>query len=411
MNPWTIAIPVVLLVDHAIRVLAAALNLRALGPDVPPSLRGVYDPARYGRVREYIRVRTRFGLIVSTAELAALLLFWWAGGFGWVDRLARAPGFGPVGTGLVFVAALGLGQSVLALPFAWWSTFRIEERFGFNRTTPWTFWTDRLKGLALAAALGGPLVAAVLWLFASAGAHAWLVCWAVVALAVIVLQLVVPAWILPLFNRFTPLADGALRDAILAYACRAGFSLEDVWVTDGSRRSTKANAFFTGIGRRRRVALFDTLLQTLDPAAVVGVVAHEIGHYKRGHVVQGMAITIVHAGALLLLLSWALGSERLFAAFGFDAPSVHAGLMTFGLLLAPIELPLGIALQAWSRRNEHEADRFAAETTGDGRALARGLERLAADTLAHPTPHPFYVLLNYSHPPLHDRLRALAAAG
>jgi STE24 endopeptidase len=219
-------------------------------------------------------------------------------------------------------------------------------------------------------------------------------------------ELVAPTWILPLFNRFTPL-DGALRDTILAYARSVGFPLEGVFVIDGSRRSTKANAFFTGFGRRKRIALFDTLVETLQPDEVVAVVAHEVGHYKRRHVLQGTVLGIVHLGAMFFLLALLLPRRPLFEAFFVAEPSVWAGLVLFGLLATPVELVLSVLLHAWSRRNEYAADRFAAGTTGTGERLATALKRLSADSLSHLTPHPLYVALHYSHPPVLARIRAL----
>src|SRR5262245_54110496 len=290
------------------------LNLRTQTPAPPPELRDVFDPDRYRRSQAYVRARTRFAAIASSAQLLILLLFWFGGGFGWVDRSTRALGFGSIVTGLAFLGALGLARLLVGLPSAAWSTFVIEERFGFNRTTVTTFVADWVKGLLLAVVLGGPLLAAVLWLFETTGPWAWAWGWALSAVAVVVIQFVAPAWIMPLFSRFTPLAPGSLRDAILDYGRAVGFPLADVYVVDGSRRSTKGNAFFTGFGRHRRIALFDTLLRTLDPGAVVAVVAHEVGHWTRGHVPRGMALGILHLGAMILLLRCFLGQPAPFHA-------------------------------------------------------------------------------------------------
>jgi len=322
----------------------------------------------------------------------------------------RGLGLGPVATGLVFLALLGLARALVALPFDWWSTFVIEERFGFNQTTARTFWADRAKGLLLAAVLGGPLLAAVLGLFERAGTHAWLWCWLTGALFLLGVQYVAPTWIMPLFNRFTPLASGALRDAILAYARAVGFPLDCVFVIYGSRRSTKANAFFTGFGRRRRVALFDTLTQKLGTEEMVAVLAHEIGHYKRRHVVEGLLLAVLEIGLLLFLLSRVLDRSGLFAAFFVQDRPVHAGLVFAALLFVPLQLLLGIALNARSRRNERAADAFAAATTQAADRLASALRELSADSLSNLTPHPVYVALHYSHPPVLERIHALRRA-
>ncbi len=396
--------------EFAVARAADVLNVRALTAEPPRDVRRAYDPIRLHRAREYTRARTRFDGITATVHLSSVLGFWWAGGFGWLDARLRALGLASVPTGLLFVGILGLAGALVALPFHWWSTFVVEERFGFNTTTRRTFWADVVKGLLLAAILGAPLLATILWLF-QATTWAWLWCWLATTAFTVAVQFVAPTWIMPLFNRFAPLPEGQLREAILAYSRSVAFPLEDVFVIDGSRRSTKANALFTGFGRHRRVALFDTLLEKLDPGEVVAVVAHEVGHYKRRHVVKGMLLGIAQMGGLFALVSVLIRQQGLFAAFGVAEPSVHAGLVLAALLLGAVELPLALALHAWSRRNEREADAFAARTTGAGRRLARALERLSIDSLANPTPHPLYVALHYSHPPLRERLRALAAAG
>ena len=398
-----------LLGNFALDVSADVLNLRALRPELPPEFRDVYDAERYRRAQEYTRARTWFELVPATAGLAVLLAFWFGGGFGALDRAVRALGLGPLPTGLLYLGALGLGATVLRLPFRWWSTFVVEERFGFNKTTPRTFWADVAKGLVLSAVLGGALLTAVLWLFARTGTTAWLWCWLVATLFVVVVQYVAPTWIMPLFNRFTALDPGTLRDAILAYARGVDFPLEEVFVIDGSRRSTKANAFFTGFGRRKRIALFDTLVQSLSTPELVAVVAHEVGHYKRRHVLVGMLLAILQTGATFFLLSLVVDRPGLFAAFQVAEPSVYAGLVFFALLVGPFELVLSVALHVLSRRHEFEADAFALATTGAGDRLASALKRISADGLSNLTPHPLYVFLHYSHPPLRDRVRALGA--
>jgi len=396
-----------LLLDYFLGLVADLLNLGALRSEVPEELRGVYDEERYRRSQEYTRARTRFGFVPATFDLVLLLAFWFLGGFGWLDEVARGDGRGEVVAGLIFIGALVIGKSVLSLPFAWYSTFVIEERFGFNKTTVRTFWTDRLKGLVLSVLLGGPLIALILWLFGQAGDAAWLYCWLATTVFSLVVQFVAPTWILPLFNKFEPLEEGELRKAVLDYAQRVGFPLEGLFVLDGSRRSTKANAFFTGFGSRKRVALFDTLIENHSVDELVAIVAHEVGHYKRRHIVQGTVLGILQMGVVFFLLSLMLPHPGVFEAFGVGEPSVYAGLVFFSLLYAPIEMVLSFVVQALSRRNEFQADRFARETTGSGEHLVTALRRLSAENLANLTPHPLYVFLHYSHPPLLQRIAAL----
>jgi len=410
MNVYGLTVLAALLLEFGLRVAADVLNLRALDPKLPPEFQGVYDADRYAHSQEYTRARTRFGLLRGTFDLALLVAFWFAGGFGWLDHRVRGLGLGPIATGCCFVALLALGRSLLALPFRWWSTFVIEERFGFNRTTPQTFVTDLAKGLALAALLGGPLLAGVLWLFERSGSQAWLWCWLASALVSIALQFIAPTWIMPLFNRFTPLGAGVLRDAILAYAGSVDFPLQDIFLIDGSRRTTKANAFFTGFGRHKRVALFDTLVERLRTGELLAVLAHEVGHFKRRHIFKGMLLGLIEMGLVFLLLSIFLGHRGLYDAFFVPEPSVHAGLVLFALLLTPLGLLLSMLTAALSRRYEREADAFAVATTGSGGPLATALKRLAVDSLSNLTPHPFYVVLHYSHPPVRDRIHALEGA-
>ena len=407
MNAYAIVILAALVLQLGLEVVAELLNLRALGPEPPRELRDAYEPVRYQRSRDYLAAHIRFGVVAAAINMTALLAFWFAGGFGWLDASLRARALGPIATGLLFIGSLGLARLVVGLPLRWWSTFVLEERFGFNKTTPATFWADTAKGLALAVALGAPLLAGILWLFETAGASAWLWCWLVAAAYLFVVQLVAPTWIMPLFNRFTPLPDGPLRDRILAYARSVAFPLEGVFVIDGSRRSTKANAFFTGFGRHKRIALFDTLLASLDADQILAVLAHEIGHYKRRHVIAGMVIGVLHLGLVLFVLSRFLGSPGLFEAFAVSGRPVYAGLVFFALLFGPIDLLLSIAHHVLSRRYERQADAFAVATTGAGERLAAALVRLSVDSLAHPSPHRLHVLLHHSHPPLLERVHAL----
>jgi STE24 endopeptidase len=407
VNAYALLILAAILFQNALSLAADLLNLKALRPELPAGFEGVYDAERYRRSQEYTRARTRFSFWPQAFDLALLLGFWFAGGFAWLDGWTRALGYGPIVTGLVYVGVLALAKVVLDLPFRYWSTFVIEERFGFNKSTRATFWADTAKMLTLAAVLGTPLLAAILWFFERAGASAWLLCWGVTALFTLFVQFIAPTWIFPLFNKFVPLEEGELRAAVLSYAQKVAFPLEGLFVIDGSRRSTKANAFFAGFGKRKRVALFDTLVARHPVDELVAVVAHEIGHYKKGHILRMLALAIVQAGVVFYLLSLFLQHDGLFAAFGVEQRSVHAGLIFFSLLYTPLELVLALAMQAFSRKNEFEADAYARATTGNPERLVSALQRLSADTLTNLTPHPLYVALHHSHPPLVERVRAL----
>lgn len=409
MNNYAIIILVALLAEYVINLVGNFLNLRSLSPALPQEFVGTYDDEKYAKSQAYTRETTRFGMIDSSFNLAVTLGFWLSGGFTWLDGFVNGLEWGPISTGLCFMLLLVIGLKLLNLPFQLYSTFVIEERYGFNRTTAKTFWVDQFKALVLGGILGGALMAAILFFFEKTGSSAWLWCWATTTVFTLVGMFVAPTWIMPLFNKFTKLDEGELRDEILNYAERVSFPLEGLFVIDGSKRSSKANAFFTGFGKTKRIALFDTLIDAQSTKELVAVVAHEIGHYKRKHILKGLVVGILHFGALFFLLSIFLRNQQLFDAFGVAEPTVHAGLIFFGLLFTPIELVLSFAMSAFSRKNEFEADAFAAETTGDPEQLVTALKKLSSDNLSNLTPHPFYVWLHYSHPPVMQRIAALRA--
>ena len=407
MNLYAAIILTTLVANYLLNLLADYLNLQALREQLPEEFREVYDAEKYRQSQLYTRTKTRFGFIVTTIDLLLLLTFWFIGGFNHLDQLLRTLDFGPIATGVIYIGILLLLESILSLPFSIYSTFVIEARFGFNKTTPATFVLDLLKGLLLAVVLGGPLLAGLLFLLEKTGANAWLYCWLVTTLFMLGVQFIAPTWIMPLFNKFTPLADGELKEAILSYAQRVKFSLANVFVMDGSKRSTKANAYFTGFGRNKRIALFDTLIAKHTAPELVAVLAHEIGHYKKKHIIKGMVISVLHGGVMFYLLSQFIHSPRLAAAFYMDQPSIYAGLIFFALLYTPIELLLAMVMNIFSRRHEYEADRFAAETTGQPESMITALKKLSVDTLSNLTPHPLLVFLHYSHPPVLQRIAAL----
>jgi STE24 endopeptidase len=371
----------------------------------------VYDPERYGRSQEYLRVNTRFEWLTSLFDLLIFLSFWFGRGFPWLDQWVRSLNFGPVMSGLVFTGTLLLAKSLISLPFTIYDVFVIEQRFGFNQTSWSTFVKDLIKTLVLAVTLGAPLFAAVLWFFEYSGTSAWWYCWILVTLYAFAMQYVAPAWIMPFFNKFTPLEPGELRSAILSYADSIRFPVENIYVMDGSRRSSKSNAFFTGFGRTKRIVLFDTLIEQHTVSELVAVLAHEIGHYKRRHILMAMLLGVLQTGIMLVLLSLLISYRGLFDAFFMERPSVYAGIIFFAMLYSPLNFFMGIGMQMISRRNEVQADRFAVRSTGDPQSLAQALKKLSANNLSNLTPHPLYVFLNYSHPPVLERLHRLALSG
>lgn len=410
-NPFFLIILCAILIEYTTGLAANLLNLKSLRLELPPAAEGIYPPEDYRKSQEYIRTNTRFDFVASTFSLVVLLSFWFAGGFNYLDQIVRSWGFAPVLSGLFYIGILLIGYGLLMLPFSIYDTFVIEERFGFNRTTRRTFLMDRIKSLGLAAVIGAALLSGVLALFEYVGYYAWIYCWMGVTVFSLILEYVAPTWIMPLFNKFTPLEPGELKEAILSYARSVDFPIKNVFVMDGSRRSSKSNAFFTGFGRNKRIALFDTLIKKHTVPELVAVLAHEIGHYKKKHILQGTIINIAHLGLLFFVLSIFLGSPRLYDAFYMDQPSVYSGILFFGLLYTPLEMILSVAMNALSRKNEYEADRFAAQTVEHPQHLTQALKKLYTGNLSNLTPHPFYVFLNYSHPPLLQRIRAILRYG
>ena len=410
MNLYGIIILAALILDDSLNLVADLLNLKAMQRELPEEFQGLYDPEAYRKSQEYTRVRTRFEIITSTVSLVAILAFWFGGGFNLLDVWVRSGGFGPILTGLAYIGLLVLLRGLLSLPFRIYSTFVIEERFGFNKTTPALFVKDLVKGTAVGLLLGGPLLAGILFFFQFAGNFAWLYAWIAFTLFILFVQFIAPTWIMPLFNKFTPLGEGELKERILSYARSVDFPVEQIYVIDGSRRSTKANAFFSGFGRHKRIALFDTLMAKQTVPELVAILAHEIGHYKKKHILLGMILSIAHAGGTFFLLSLFLHQPGLYEAFYMEQPSIYAGLVFFGLLFTPVESILSIFFQAFSRRNEYEADRFAAETFAQPEAMVSALKKLAVDHLSNLTPHPLHVFLNDSHPPTLQRIRAIRRA-
>jgi STE24 endopeptidase len=415
MNDWNFMAVIILAGLFGLwnlELAATLLNIKAFPAVVPPTLRDLMDQEKLDKARNYLQVNARFGILQSTVSLAVLLVFWALGGFGWLDSVARAMTSSTVVAGLIFLSLLFLGQSLMALPFSIYDTFVIEQKFGFNRVTPGTFLMDRVKGLVLAALIGLPLGAAVLWIFGNV-AHAWLWAWVVVTVFQLLLTYLAPTYIMPLFNKFTPMPDGELKREIEALGVKCGFPLTGVFVMDGSKRSTKANAFFTGLGKRKKIALFDTLVDKSSQPELLGVLAHEIGHFRCGHIKQRLAVGVLQTAVIFFLLGLATDPDGKFSRLLFDAfrvPQIspHVGLVLFSILLEPVSKLLAVFANAWSRRHEFEADAYAAAMTGEGAALGEALKKMTADHLSHPAPAALRVWLDYSHPPLVQRLAALA---
>ena len=396
-----------LIVDFTVGLLSTILNLRCLKTSPPAGLEDVYKKEEYSKSQEYTRVKSRFALIVSSFKIALLLAFWLLGGFDYVDQSVRLMGWNEIWSGVAFIGILATTSMVLNIPLGLYATFVIEGRFGFNKTTYSTYTLDILKGTVLSIIIGAPLLIVILYFFEYTGSLSWLYAWIFVTLVSICVSVIGPIWIMPMFNKFTPLEPGTLRDAIIEYVTAVSFTYGNIYVIDGSKRSAHSNAFFTGFGQTKRIAIFDTLIEQLSPDEIVSVIAHEVGHNKRKHILSGMALNILHTGVLLFLLSLVMENHMLFDAFFMTDTSIYASIVFFGLLFTPVDLVISPIIQFISRRNEYQADQWAVQTTTDKQNLISGLKKLAAQNLANLDPHPLFVTLNYSHPPLLKRVESI----
>lgn len=408
-NIYLILILALMIMHWLIELWVDLLNVGHADPTVPSEFADCYDAERYAKSQRYLRDTTRIGLIQSTLMLVLTIGFILLGGFSWLHTTAVtiAPNT-TIWQGLVFGGLLALIGQLVSLPFSIVNTFIIEARYGFNRTTVRTFLADFLKGLLLLAVIGGPVFALVIWLF-EVLPYAWLWAWAALSVIQIFLMVIAPVWLLPLFNKFTPLEPGELRDALEAYAKGQHYRLSGIFKIDGSRRSTHSNAYFTGIGRTKRIALFDTLIDQHTTEELTAVLAHEVGHCKLGHVRTGLVISMLSSLLMFGILALFITQPGLYGAFGITTEPlpVYAGLVFFGFLYAPVSFVLGLLGNALSRRHEFAADAFAARTTRRPDTMMNALKQLSVHNLSNLTPHPLKVMMDYSHPPVLQRIHSL----
>lgn len=382
------------------------LNSTQWSDRLPEEVKGIYDEEKYRQQQAYEKVNFRFSLISSSFSFVLLLLMFLFSGFAWVNSLALSLSANSILTALVFFGILMFASDLLTTPFSVYDTFVIEEKFGFNKTTPKTFILDKLKGWLLGAIIGGGLLALIIYIYQLTTSSFWIYAWLVISAFSIFMVLFYSNLIVPLFNKQTPLPDGELKSAIESFSSKVGFKLDNIYVIDGSKRSTKANAYFTGLGAKKRIVLYDTLIHDLTTSELVAVLAHEIGHYKKRHVIWSLLLGIVQTGIVLFIFSLFVGSPELSAALGVAEPSFHIGLIAFGVLYSPISMVTGMAMNIYSRRNEYQADAYAAENF-DTSEMISALKKLSVKKLSNLRPHPVYVFFHYSHPTLLQRLEAL----
>jgi len=408
MTPQTILLVIIILsvANYVFDLLLETLNIKQGKKSLPQEAEGIYDAEKYAKSMEYQRVQTRFGFLSGGVSFGASLLFLVLGGFGWLDLVLQPAIIDSSLRALAFFGILFLASDIMGLPFQWYATFVIEERFGFNKSTLKIFILDKLKGYLLGAILGGGLLYVMLLLLNSFGAQFWLVFWVVITAFMLVMNLFYTTLIMPLFNKLSPLEEGDLRMAIEAYSTKVGFPLTNIFVIDGSKRSSKANAFFSGFGKKKKVVLYDTLIENHTIEELVAIFAHEVGHYKKKHIVWSLVSSTLQTGAMLFIMSLLIFNKSLSIALGAQELQLHLNLIAFAMLYTPISFITNIISNVVSRKNEFEADHFAIETT-NSTDLPLALKKLSVDNLSNLQPHPSYVFFHYSHPPLLKRLEAM----
>ena len=383
-----------------------AFNAKHFNDEIPSELSDVFDEDAYKKSQDYKAANYKFGIWSSLFSLLLTLGFLFFDGFEYVDTIARIYSENPIIIALLFFGIIMMASDIISTPFSYYKTFVIEERFGFNKSTKKLFIIDKIKGLMMMAIIGGGLLALIVWFYQATGTYFWLYAWGLITVFTVFMNMFYARLIVPLFNKQKPLEDGELRNKISDYAISVGFSLKKIFVIDGSKRSTKANAYFSGFGSEKRVTLFDTLINDLDEEEIVSVLAHEVGHYKRKHIIFNLFASILLTGLTLYILSVFISNPLLSNAIGVEIPSFHAGLIAFGLLYSPISEATGLIMNYFSRKFEYQADDYA-KNTYKAEPLITSLKKLSKNSLSNLTPHKAYVFMHYSHPTLLQRIQNL----
>jgi STE24 endopeptidase len=396
-----------IIVVYLVETVADLLNIKNISNNIPPEFDGYFDKEKYSKTQEYLKATTKFSVISSTFFLAVQIIFIVLRGFSCVNTIAVSFGFGTVLTGLIFAGIIFSAFEVLKVPFSAYSIFVIEENFGFNKMNVKTFISDLLKSWIITAVIGAVILAAVLWLFANVYKYAWLYAFATIVIFELFIIFIAPVAIMPLFNKYTPLEDGELKNSIEKYAKKENFKMKGLFKMDGSKRSAKSNAFFTGFGKFRRIVLFDTLVQKHTVDELTSILAHEMGHFKLGHIVKHIIFSFVLRGILLFVFSLLVDKAWLYNAFLLWTQPVYAGIIFFSFLYAPVSLVISTILSYFLRKHEYEADSYAVTTYGKPQAMINALKKLSVDNMSNLYPHKFKVFLEYSHPPVLERIKAI----
>ena len=397
---------VILSFDFIFNKILEYLNIKSMKEELPDEVKGIYDEEKYKKSISYARANNKFGLLTSSFSFILSFVLLATGFFGWFDQKVHGFIVTEELVSLAFFGLLFLASDILNIPFQLYDTFVIEEKFGFNKTTSKTFILDKLKGYVLAGVIGGLILFVLLKLINLFGPDFWIYFWIVISVFILFINMFYTSLILPLFNKLTPLEDGELKDEIETYSKKIKFPLDNIFVIDGSKRSAKSNAFFSGIGKKKKIVLYDTLIENHSKEELVAVLAHEVGHFKKKHIITGYVLSILQTGFTLFIMSLIIFSPAMSEALGGSQLAIHLNLLAFGILYSPISHFVGVFMNMLSRKNEFEADAFAKETY-NGTFLQQALKKLSVDNLSNLFPHPAYVFMNYSHPPLLKRLAAM----
>ena len=396
----------ILILDFVIDKYIDHLNAKHFDDEIPNELKDVYNQEEYFKSQAYKKENYRFSLITSTFSIVITLCFFIFEGFAWVDGFARSFSSNEISVALIFFGVIMIGSDILNTPFSYYQTFIIEEKFGFNKTSKRLFLVDKIKGWLLSAIIGGGILAIIIWFYEKTGDLFWIYAWLFIGLFTIFMTMFYSSLIVPLFNKQTPLEEGDLKESIYAFSEKAGFTVNNIYVIDGSKRSTKANAYFSGFGAKKRIVLYDTLINDLSTEEIVAVLAHEIGHYKKKHVMINMFVSLLLTGITLFLFSLMINNAILSEALSVEMPSFHIGLITFGILYSPISELTGILMNYMSRKFEYQADNYA-KMKYNGEDLVSSLKKLSRNSLSNLTPHKTNVFVHYSHPTLLQRVKNL----
>ena len=395
-----------IIIEFVIERWVSKLNAGWFGKPIPDVLSGVFDADKYAKQQSYSLTNYRFGVLTASFSVVVSLVALFFGLYGWLDTYLRVWIAQEVWLCLAFFGVIMLVNTILDIPFDYYRTFVIEEKFGFNKATKGVFWGDQAKNLLLSAVMGGVLLGLITAVYVACPTYFWLLAWLLISAFSLFMTMFYSEWIVPMFNKQTPLEAGELRDAIEQFAQKAGFELTNIYVIDGSKRSTKANAYFSGLGAKKRIVLYDTLIKELTTQEIVAVLAHEIGHYKHKHTRSMIVVSLLSNLLMFALLGFFVASPQLSAAMGGEQPSFHLGVMAFGILYSPVSTMLGLIINALSRKNEYQADAYAA-SYGLGEDLIGALKKLSATSLSNLQPHPAFVFVHYSHPTLLQRILAI----